>query len=165
MVGHSFGGRVAAHLGADHPESVSGIVFVGAPLLRRATRTKSPLAFRAVRFGARVGMVSDRRLEAMRQKYGSADYRAATGTMRDVFVRLVNEDYHDQLARIACPVGFCWGANDTAAPPAIAEAAATIVSNCVALDIVDGAGHDVHREAPDALNAVIDAVAAASATE
>jgi len=32
-------------------------------------------------------------LEAARQKYGSRDYRDATGVMRDVLVASVNESY------------------------------------------------------------------------
>lgn len=165
VVAHSFGGRVAAHLAADHPEAASGVVFMGVPLLRQVTTIKSPLPYRAVRLGARLGVVSDRKLAAMRSKYGSADYNATTGVMRDVFVRVVNEDYRNQLSRITCPVAFCWGSNDTAAPPSIAREAAGIVEHCVALEIVENAGHDVHRDAPGVLSSAIDAVAAASATE
>jgi pimeloyl-ACP methyl ester carboxylesterase len=161
VVGHSFGGRVGAHLAARHPELVSGIVFTGVPLLRTAPGGRSPLAYRAVRTARRLHLVSEARLEQARQRYGSADYRAAEGRMRDVFVRVVNEDYREQLRAIAAPVGFCWGADDTAAPADIARQAAPLVSNLVTVDIVDGVGHDVHRDAPDRLAAVIDAVVAA----
>ncbi len=167
VVGHSFGGRVAAHLAAEYPDRVSGVVFVGVPLLSNTERkAPSPLPYRIVRRLRRLGLVPESLLESMRQKYGSADYRAATGVMRDILVTLVNEDYRDQLAAIECPVGFCWGANDTAARVEVARRAAEIVANTAAFDVVDGAGHDVHRDAPDRLAAVIDQVAAAvSATE
>lgn len=164
VVGHSFGGRVAAHLAADHPALVSGVVFAGAPLLRVATSGSSaPLPYRVVRRLRRMRLIPESTLDAMRQRYGSADYRAASGVMRDVLVTVVNEDYTDQLGRISCPVGFCWGANDTAAPADTARRAAAIVANCVAVDIVDGVGHDVHRSAPDRLRTMIDAVHEASA--
>lgn len=161
VVGHSFGGRVAAHLAADHSELVSGVVFVGTPLLRSTgSKAPSPLPYRVVRRLRRLGLVPESLLESMRQKYGSADYRATTGVMRDILVTLVNEDYRDQLAAIECPVGFCWGANDTAARADVAHRAAEIVANTVALDVVEGVGHDVHRDAPERLAAVIDQVAA-----
>ena len=158
VVGHSFGGRVAAHLAADHPHLVSGGVFAGAPLLRITPSSAAPLPYRAVRRLRRMRLVPESVLDSMRRRYGSADYQAAAGIMRDVLVTLVNEDYRDQLAAIECPVGFCWGADDTAARPEIARQAAEMVPRCVALDIVDGVGHDVHRVAPDRLDAVIDQV-------
>ena len=59
------------------------------------------------------------RMESLRQRYGSEDYRLATGVMRTVHVRAVNEtneSYEEQLRRIACPVELVWGDDDTAAP-------------------------------------------------
>lgn len=163
VVGHSFGGRVAAHLAADHPDLVSGVVFAGAPLLRSdGPKPSSPLPYRIVRGLRRMKLVPESTLDAMRQRYGSADYRAARGVMRDILVTVVNEDYREQLAAIRAPVGFCWGADDTAARAEVARRAAELVPHCVVLDIVDGVGHDVHLTAPDRLAAVIDQVAAAS---
>ena len=162
VVGHSFGGRVAAHLAADHPDLVSGVVFVGVPLLRTAPSGNAPLPYRVVRRAHRMHLVPDRVLDTMRRRHGSADYRAATGVMRDVLVTVVNEDYRSELDRITCPVGFCWGATDTAARPQVATEASRLVGTSVVVDIVDGAGHDVHREAPARLNTVIDAVAEAA---
>jgi pimeloyl-ACP methyl ester carboxylesterase len=161
VVGHSFGGRVAAHLAADHPDLVSGVVFVGAPLLRTTPTTKPARSYRLVRQLRRMQLVSESMLDSMRQRHGSADYRAATGVMRDVLVTVVNEDYSDELSRITCPVGFCWGATDTAVRPDIATGASALVSRSVVVDVVDGAGHDVHRSHPDRLVAVIDAVTGA----
>lgn len=162
VVGHSFGGRVAAHLAADHPELVSGVVFIGTPFWRSSARSKGPLRYRVVRRLRRVRLIPESTLDAARRRYGSADYLAAEGVMRDVLVTAVNEDYRPQLARIGAPVGFCWGAEDTAAPAELATAAAQLVDCCVVCEIVDGAGHDVHRSHPDQLRTVVDAVAAAA---
>jgi pimeloyl-ACP methyl ester carboxylesterase len=79
-------------------------------------------------------------MEALRQKHGSADYRAAQGVMRDVFVRVVNESYEDQLAAVRCPVELVWGDDDTEAPIAIAEAAAGLLTDA-SLTRLPGAGH------------------------
>ena len=162
VVGHSFGGRVAAHLAAAHPDLVSGVVFVGVPLLRQAASNKPAPLYRAVRAAHRMHLVPESTMERMRQRYGSRDYNAASGRMREVFVRVVAEDYREQLQQCDCPAAFCWGANDTAAPPAIAREAATLVRHLVRLDILDGVGHDVHRDAPEALISAIDAVAQAA---
>jgi len=76
-----------------------------------------------VRKAHALGLLSDERLEAEKRKRGSADYRAATGVMRDSLVKLVNEDYQDLLPQIAAPVDLVWGALDTAAPLAMVQQA------------------------------------------
>lgn len=162
VVGHSFGGRVAVCLASARPDLVAGLVLTGVPLFRVSTRRRSPLRYRVVRAASRLGLVPESRLEAARQRHGSADYKAATGVMRDVLVRVVNEDYRDELGRIGCPVALCWGENDTAAPVAIAREAAGIVSRPVRFEIVGGAGHDVHRDAPERLGELVDVVAGAA---
>jgi len=74
----------------------------------------------------------------------------------------VNEDYAEELAAIDCPVALVWGAGDTAAPPAVAREAADILgSHVVSLDVVEGAGHDVHLQQPDRVAAAVSAVVAA----
>ncbi len=162
VVGHSFGGRVAASLAADHGELVSGVVFMGAPLLRLAARSKPPLPYRLLRAMSRIGLAPESVLDRARSRYGSADYKAASGLMRDVLVKVVNEDYRDELSRLRCPVGFVWGETDRDAPPAIARQAAEIVAEPVLVDVLAGVGHDVHRSAPEAVASAIDAVAAAT---
>ncbi len=70
----------------------------------------------------RARLVGDGRMERARQRYGSADYRAAQGVMRDVLVRLVNERYDDALAALRCPVELVWGDDDAEAPVETARA-------------------------------------------
>ncbi|MCW2673850.1 MAG: hypothetical protein JWP14_2439 [Frankiales bacterium] len=123
LAGHSFGGRVAVHLAAGWPDLVEKLVLTGVPLLRKASDGKVPLGFRLAKKANQLGLLSDERMEAERQKRGSADYRAATGVMRDTLVRLVNEDYRDLLPRITAPVDLVWGAGDTAAPMPMAQEA------------------------------------------
>lgn len=153
VVGHSFGGRIAVCLAADGVP-VRGLVLAGVPLLRRAGSGKSPTGYRFVRWAHDRGLVSDDRLEAARQKYGSADYRAASGIMRDVLVRAVNESYAAELAELDVPVRMVWGGEDTAAHPDIAREAAALVDDAV-LDVVEGVGHDVHRSRPDLIQAAV----------
>lgn len=155
IVGHSFGGRVAVHLGASHPELVAGICFVGTPLLRPPGRKRPPWRYRLARAAWKAGLLSEERMEQRRQRYGSADYRAASPRMREVLVRAVNEEYGPQLGLLGCPAAFCWGEMDTAAPLAEARRAADLVENLAAFEVVPGASHDVHRDAPKAVRSVL----------
>ncbi|MGI8794456.1 MAG: alpha/beta fold hydrolase [Acidimicrobiales bacterium] len=156
LVGHSFGGRIGVHLAAQHPSRVAGLVLAGVPLLHRADRSgaKPPLGFRVVRLLHRRGIVSDDRMEAMRRSHGSADYRAASGVMREVLVRSVNESYEDVLGEVACRVELVWGAEDDQVPVEVAERAAALVSDGY-LTVLPGVGHMVPVQAPDALRDAI----------
>ncbi len=140
VVGHSFGGRVAVRLAAKHPELVSAVVLTGVPLVRLTAAPKPPLMFRLIRALARAGIIPQGVLEKQRHQRGSADYRAARGVMRDVLVRVIGEDYRDDLARITVPVRMVWGENDTAAPADAGVAASALIAGAT-FRTVAGAGH------------------------
>jgi pimeloyl-ACP methyl ester carboxylesterase len=155
LLGHSFGGRVAVKLAAWWPELVSGLVLAGVPLLRQQPgRASLAWSFRMARWGRRHGVVSEARMEKLRQRYGSEDYRRASGIMRSVLVRVVNESYEDDLPRIACPVELIWGSNDTAAPLPMARQACGLLRNA-RLEVIDGGGHMTPLSAPGALRASV----------
>jgi pimeloyl-ACP methyl ester carboxylesterase len=150
VVGHSFGGRVAVHLGARG--LASGLLLVSAPLVRVHHRRRPPLGYRTVK--ALRFVLGPERLEHARRRYGSADYRAATGVMRDIFVSVVNEDYDDLLPRLAMPTRLVWGERDLEVPVAVGEAAAAVIPDA-RLRVVPGAGHHVLTTAPDAIRSEI----------
>jgi len=158
VVGHSFGGRVAVCLAAARPDLVDGLVLCGVPLLRLHPAARPSLGYRMVRAAHRWHLVSDAAMERRRHRSGSADYRNADGIMRDVLVRTVNETYEQQLRAVHCPTSFLWGEGDTAAPADVARRASELVSQVVDVEIVVGAGHDVHREHPERVRAHVDAV-------
>jgi pimeloyl-ACP methyl ester carboxylesterase len=163
LLGHSFGGRVAVKLAAGWPELVSGLVLAGVPLLRQQQggRASPAWRFRAARWGRRHGVVSEARMERLRQRYGSEDYRRASGIMRSVLVRVVNESYATDLPRIGCPVEFVWGSDDTAAPLPMARQACALLRNA-RLEVIEGGGHMTPLTAPDALRTSVSRLVRAS---
>lgn len=157
VLGHSFGGRVAVHLAADRPREVAGLVLTGVPLLRRpdAPRRKPAAAYRLARVLHRRGLLGNDRMEALRRRYGSADYRTASGVMRGVHVRVVNETYEEQLAAVRCPVELIWGDDDAEVPVAVAEAARSQLDRAT-LRLLPGAGHLVPLNEPAALRDAVE---------
>jgi pimeloyl-ACP methyl ester carboxylesterase len=152
LVGHSFGGRVAVRLAAKYPQYVSGLVLTGVPLVRLTAAPTPALSFRIVRSLAKKGLLPTSVLEKQRQKRGSADYLAAQGVMRDILVRVVGENYDDDLARITAPVRMVWGENDTAAPADAGLAASQLISGA-RFRTVAGAGHLMEGALRDAVRA------------
>jgi len=140
ILAHSFGGRVAVHLAVKHPELVRGLVLTGVPLVRLGVAPRASFGFRLLKRLASMGLVSQKRLDAERRKRGSADYNAAQGIVRDIFVTLVNEDYRDVLARIDTPVRMVWGENDTSAPADAGLAASELIAGAT-FRVVPGGGH------------------------
>jgi pimeloyl-ACP methyl ester carboxylesterase len=141
VLGHSFGGRVAVHLAARRPEQIAGLVLSGAPLYRApGSRSKPSLRFRVARGLAARGVISEARIEAIRRRYGSDDYRAASGVMREVLIRSLAEDYAAVVASLRCPVELVWGDDDTAAPLVVAEKLEAALSYAH-LVVCPGAGH------------------------
>lgn len=155
VVGHSFGGRVAVCLAVKHPERVGPLVLTGAPLIRLETGRQPAPAYRLARWLNRVGIVSDERMEREKRKRGSDDYRALSGVMRDILVKVVNETYEGQLMRISVPVQLLWGDRDEEVPLSVAEAAQALIPDS-SLEVLHGVGHFVPLEAPEALRAGIE---------
>lgn len=156
LLGHSFGGRVAVHLAASRPSAVAAQVLTGVPLTRPpgSRPPRPPRAFRLARRLHRARLLGDSRMEAMRERYGSDDYRAATGVMRQVLVKAVNEDYRDALAAFPGPIEMVWGEEDTVAPLAAARAA---LASCRDGRLVPVAGvdHFTPQRAADELRAAL----------
>jgi pimeloyl-ACP methyl ester carboxylesterase len=140
IVAHSFGGRVAVHLAATHPELVRGLVLTGVPLVRLVPAPAPALGFRILRRLARLGLVSKKTMEAQREKRGSTDYRNARGIMRDVLVKVTNERYEDSLVRITAPTRMVWGEDDPAAPADAGLAASRFIRGAH-FRTITGAGH------------------------
>ncbi|MGC1418588.1 MAG: alpha/beta hydrolase [Acidimicrobiales bacterium] len=153
LVGHSYGGTVATVIAANEPNLVSGLVLTGAPLLRPtpSSRTRSPWRFRLTRSLHAHGLISDLKMEAARQHYGSSDYRNASGIMRDVLVAAVNESYEDELARVRAPVVMVWGELDREVPEDIASRALALLPGPHRFRSVQGVGHLLPTEAPHEL--------------
>lgn len=167
LLGHSFGGRVAVHVAAARPDLVLGLVLTGAPLFPAVAaaggRHKAPkprLGYRVARKLARSGLLGEEQMEKMRQRYGSADYRAATGVMREILVKAIEEertsDYTSSLEAITCPVELVWGEADSAAPVAVGEQIASVIGDNATLTVHPGITHLTPLLIPGELRAAID---------
>lgn len=124
FLGHSFGGRVTIKMCSrtDLPFKIEKTILVdSAGILppksnKKSLRTYYYKAGKAVLSNGLVKKVFPDALESFRKKMGSADYAAASPLMRQVLVKVVNEDLEPLLPNIKCPTLLVWGVNDTATP-------------------------------------------------
>jgi pimeloyl-ACP methyl ester carboxylesterase len=150
VLGHSFGGRVALRLAALHPQHVRALVLTGVPFFRPNHTPAPALVYRLARKLHRKGAIPETTMERLRQRYGSNDYKNATGVMREIFVRVVNESYEADLVATTCPIKLVWGDHDTAAPISMAHRAAELAPTAE-LRTLHGIGHLVPVLSPGSL--------------
>ena len=108
-------------LAARHPDLVSGLFLIAAAGLpaHRSLLRKLIIKIRVLLFKSLKRMIPFCVNEEWLMKtFASSDYMNA-GPMRQIFVRVVNEDLSDVAATITCPVTLVYGEHDTETPPEI----------------------------------------------
>lgn len=151
IIGHSFGGRVAIKLAALHPERVVKLVLTGAAGIRpkRTWRYHVQVrTFKTMRALAQSRFTPQPLREwagAQVAQQGSPDYKAASGTVRGSFVRVVNEDLREYLPRIHASTLLVWGENDEDAPLSDGQLMERMIPDA-GLVVFEGAGHFAYLE-------------------
>ncbi len=126
VVAHSFGCRVAALLAAEDHTIFTRMVLTGAAGLKapvsEEARKRSEKFRKEKELAEKIGKIpglsrwSEKKAEQLRQKYGSADYKALDAEMRKTFVRVIQQDLREVYPRITQPVLLIWGENDQETP-------------------------------------------------
>jgi len=142
-IGHSFGCRVGVQLASRYPELIKGLGMIsGAGLPRKRSLFKTlyfKLRIAAFKLAKRLiplGLNED----WLRTKFGSRDYKNTSGIMRQLFVKIVNEDLSAQAKQITCPVTLIYGKNDNETPPDIGQRYAALI-NGATLNIIPNQDH------------------------
>ena len=126
IIAHSFGARVAIYLAATRPELVKRLVLTGAAGLKdvptEAQKKKSAAFQKKKAMLEKLKRVpflktaAENAQEALRKKYGSADYNALDAEMRKTFVKIVSQDLSEYLPKIQASTLLVFGEKDTATP-------------------------------------------------
>ncbi|MBL4804452.1 MAG: alpha/beta hydrolase [Alphaproteobacteria bacterium] len=141
-VGHSFGCRVGLELAARHPDLIAGLCLIAAAGLKRK---RSP--FKKAYFKARIMTYKALKKlipfglpeEWLMKKFASADYKNA-GNMRQILVKVVNEDLSDVAQKVQCPTLLIFGENDDETPPEFGERYKSLIKDAE-LIVMDGFDH------------------------
>lgn len=122
-VGHSFGGRVGIQLAARHPELLNGLILVASAGIprRRSFSEKLRVSLRRYSFKIAKRFIAEGpRLDRLRSRLGSSDYRSA-GSLRRILTNVINENLSESAALIRCPVLLVYGDKDSETPPEMGE--------------------------------------------
>ncbi len=153
LVGHSFGGRISLVLGAEHPERIGKIALIdsaGVPNPPNPSASARLTVYKTIRDGLyKVGAknLADGLRTWYSQRYGSSDFNAVSGVMRETFVKVVNQDLLPYAARIKAPTLLLWGENDEDTPLWQAKKLEQTIPDA-GLITFPGAGHYSYLERP-----------------
>lgn len=120
LIGHSFGGRVALLYSSRN--KVAKLILVDAA----GVKPKRPLKYYLKVYSYKlykkilpllIGKAkAEEIISQYRKQAGSSDYNNAVGIMRNILVKVVNEDLKHVMPLIKAPTLLIWGENDIATP-------------------------------------------------
>lgn len=141
LIGHSFGGRIAAEIASHQPTWLLAILLVGAPCLYRPS-----IQVKAKATVARV--VKPFIPQFLRFKLITQDLRDAEAAgLGRMFKRVVQFDQTNQLQKITVPTLLLWGEQDDAAPMRLALEMHELISSSE-LVVLPNIGHNAHIDNP-----------------
>lgn len=147
LLGHSFGGRVAALLASEGVPGLDALILYGAPLLYRPSWT--------IRLRITAAKLSKLIVPHTFRSRGNAELANAEARgMGEIFRKAVIFDQGDTLPRITVPTLLVWGERDEAVPLAIAREAAGLIGGSV-LSLLPGLSHNAHQENPALFTGVV----------
>lgn len=146
LVGHSFGGRLGLVLGAEHSEHIVKMVLADSAGVRAQPTLSSQIrlkTYRLIQNGLyTIGLkrTADQLRNWYTDRYGSRDYKAAHGVMRETFVKVVNEDLLPYAARVKPSTLLLWGDQDDDTPLWQGKLLEKTIPDA-GLVVFEGAGH------------------------
>lgn len=107
IVGHSFGGKVAAAYYFKYKD-LSSLSFIASPLLKPK---------RSVRYYFKIGLYKLKKIFNLScKKQGSIDYRTCKDNMKRFFVNVVNTHFDKVVSDVSIPTLLIWGDKDDKVP-------------------------------------------------
>lgn len=152
LVGHSFGGKIGAVLSSSHPDRIRKLVLMNASALRPLRTGREKFRFAAIlRIGKILKFIQNTfgirwYHDYFIPKFASADYKTSDGALRRVFVRIVNEDFSEEMKKVQADTLLLWGDQDTETRINIAERLLKILPKAKLVTLF-GKGHEPFSEA------------------
>lgn len=161
ILGHSFGGRVIIKMMSKKLSyDIDKILLVDSAGIKPKKSLKVTLKVKSFKLarklfeGTILGKMYPNFINNMRKRSGSADYNSASPIMRQILVKVVNEDLTDLLQNIKNETLLVWGDMDDATPISDAHIMNKHIKNS-GLVVVKGAGHYSFLEQASYVNTVI----------
>jgi len=154
ILGHSFGGQVAAYLVAHNPDLVSKLILSGAPVIR-TRKTLKRFVFKLIaKIGKGIFKIPGlNNFDSKAKKFlykltGSQDYNETSGIKREIYNKVNREDLKELIPLIKTKTLVIWGQNDTYVPVQVARKINKLLPNAQ-MKIFSNAKHGLHLQIPE----------------
>jgi pimeloyl-ACP methyl ester carboxylesterase len=161
LVGHSFGGRIAAKIASQNSQIVKKMVLCDASGIKMELDSKAKMISSLSRLG---NIIFSKRLFSEFRKIAKnifhfflrrSDYVKARGVMRETLKLVVQDDISSELSEIKTKTLIIWGQKDNMVPLKVANIFKEKIINSE-LKVFPGIKHNPHREIPKELSKTID---------
>lgn len=118
IIGHSLGGKIALLIAYKYPELIEKLVLIDSSGIRRKRDILwyfNVYIFKFFKLIYKNILKNENALNELKNRFGSDDYKNANN-MRDILVKIVNEDFTHILEKIKIPVFLYWGEKDKDTP-------------------------------------------------
>jgi len=160
LLGHSFGGQVAAYFTAQNPEMISKLILI-APALFRKKRGLRRLFFGIIAKSGhlifKLPIIEKFDVWAKKVLYkvaNSPDYGETSGIKREIFKKIIRQDLTNILPKIAASTLLIHGTLDKYVPVKDSKKAVSLISRAK-LEIIPLARHGAHFQQPEKLLSII----------
>lgn len=160
LIGHSFGGRLAVRYAVENPEKIKKLLLVASAGIKPKPEIKTMMISWAARIGNALlaPKIFRRFRDSARNLFyvflRHKDYVKAEGTMRQVIVKVINEDLSEDLTKIAAKTLLVWGDSDKLVPLKYGRIFKERIKDSE-LVVLQKIGHSPHLEAPEKFSEII----------
>lgn len=107
VLGHSFGGRVAINFASKY--YCEKLILVDSAGIKRFN-------YKVVEYKIKKNVLKtlrmNKKIESLRSKYSSTDYKNANEVLREILKKAVNYDQRNELKKVVCETLIIWGRFD-----------------------------------------------------
>jgi len=160
LLGHSFGGQVAAYLVAHDPQLIGRLVLSGASAIRPKQNLKRFIFKLIAKLGKSflsLPLIENFSLPAQKFLYrlaDSPDYEETSGIKREIFKKIIRQDLTVDLKKITAPTLVVWGAFDRYVPLKTGKKIADLIPGAK-MEVIPGGKHGLHMQMPDKLYNIV----------
>lgn len=137
LVGHSFGGKIAAMVAILEPQLVAKLVLVAAPLIRRP----SLITLIKIQIYKTAKPYLPQKLKKLLFRLEYTD--AQEQNLEEIFKNSVNFDMTHLLSKLKLPTLIIWGDKDKTTPLSIGKQMHQLIKNSQ-LQVINGGKHNLH---------------------
>lgn len=153
LLGHSFGGAVAAKFAIKHNQKVAQLFLVSAACIRRHTVVKKVFyraakIFKLFSFLPYYPFIRKALYKFIIRK---SDYPYQSGKMKETYLKVILDDLSYKLRFVKVPTVIIWGDEDASTPLEQADFISRKILGSQ-LEVIPEAGHSLHLEAPELLS-------------